>query len=80
MISAFARASEVLGDKRYTESARKCAQFIREQLYDDQEAILYRTWRNGRGNIRGFAEDYSFLVQALLGTYLSLMRMPVAHI
>ncbi len=67
MISAYARASEVLGDKRYAESASKCAQFIRDQLYDDQEAILYRTWRDGRGNVRGFSEDYSFMVQALLG-------------
>jgi uncharacterized protein YyaL (SSP411 family) len=67
MISAYARASEVLGDKRYAESAGKCAQFIRDQLYDDQEAILYRTWRDGRGNVRGFSEDYSFMVQALLG-------------
>lgn len=69
MISAYARASEVLGDKRYAESASKCAQFIRDQLYDDQEAILYRTWRDGRGNVRGFSEDYSFMVQALLDLY-----------
>jgi uncharacterized protein YyaL (SSP411 family) len=69
MISAFARASEVLGDKRYAESARKCAHFIQDQLYDEQEAILYRTWREGRGNVRGFSEDYSFMIQALLGAF-----------
>lgn len=77
MISAFARASEVLDDKRHLESARKCAQFIRDQLYDEQEGFLHRTWRAGsKGNIRGFAEDYSFLIQAMLGAmpFVSVVR------
>ncbi|ELR14077.1 Hypothetical protein ACA1_367000 [Acanthamoeba castellanii str. Neff] len=60
MISAYARASEVLGDKRYAESASKCAQFIRDQLYDDQEAIL---WARQRGYFNTVKDDPSLLAR-----------------
>jgi len=67
MISALAKAGAALGEERYLEAARGAARFIRRELYADGR--LLRTWREGPGTIRGFAEDYAFLIQGLLDLY-----------
>ena len=69
MISAFARAAQVLGEGRYRIAAQKAIKFIRNELYDAKTGILYRSYRNGRSNIEGFADDYAFLIQGLLDLY-----------
>ena len=68
-ISAFARAAQMLADARYLEAAQKAATFIRTELYDPAAKILYRSYRKGRSNIEGFADDYAFLIQGLLDLY-----------
>jgi uncharacterized protein YyaL (SSP411 family) len=67
MISAFARAGAALRETRYLDAARRAAGFLRKNLTEGGE--LLRTWREEPGTIRGFAEDYSFLIQALLDLY-----------
>ena len=69
MISAFARAARVLDDPRYLELATRGANFLRSDLYDSSRKILYRSYRKGRSNIEGFADDYAFVVQGLLDLY-----------
>src|SRR5215469_2636407 len=69
MISAFARAAQVLDDPRYLEVATRAANFLRSDLYDSSGKILYRSYRKGRSNIEGFADDYAFVVQGLLDLY-----------
>jgi uncharacterized protein YyaL (SSP411 family) len=69
MISAFARAAQVLDDSRYADAAIQAAQFILTNLYDEKTKLLYRSYREGRGNIEGFADDYASLIQALLDLY-----------
>jgi uncharacterized protein YyaL (SSP411 family) len=69
MISAYARAAQVLGDARYLENATRAATFLREKLYDSSRKILYRNYREGRSDIEGFADDYAFAVQGLLDLY-----------
>ena len=69
MISAFARAARVLDDETYLESAKRAAEFIRENLYDESEKTLVRNFRRGKGTVDGFAEDYAFLIQGLLDLY-----------
>jgi uncharacterized protein YyaL (SSP411 family) len=69
MISAYARAAAVLDEPRYLESAIRAAQFVRTNLYDPKEKLLYRSYRNGRGNIEAFADDYAFLIQGMLDLY-----------
>jgi uncharacterized protein YyaL (SSP411 family) len=69
MISAFARAAQVLDDASCMETATRAATFIRANLCDESRQILFRSYREGRGEVEGFADDYAFLIQGLLDLY-----------
>ncbi len=69
MISAFARAHQVLGTEEYLDAATRAASFIKENLYDAERGELNRRWRKGERGIRGVADDYAFLAQGLLDLY-----------
>jgi uncharacterized protein YyaL (SSP411 family) len=69
MISAFARGAQVLDDASYLETATRAAEFIRANLYDEFRKILFRSYREGRGEVEGFADDYAFVIQGLLDLY-----------
>jgi uncharacterized protein len=69
MISAYARAAQVLDDSQYLEIATRAATFLRSNLYDSSRKLLYRNYRAGRSDIEGFADDYAFVIQGLLELY-----------
>jgi hypothetical protein len=69
MISALARASQVLGDKRYLEVALRAARFARAALWSESQATLWRRYCQGEAALEGYAEDYAFLAQGLLDLY-----------
>src|SRR5207237_746685 len=69
MISAYARAAQVLDEPHYLENATRSAQFVRAHLWDDSKRSLYRSYRDGRGGVEGFADDYAFVIQGLLDLY-----------
>jgi uncharacterized protein len=69
MISAYARAAQVLDDPRYLEIAARAAKFLQANLYDSSGKILYRNYRGGRSDIEAFADDYAFVIQGLLDLY-----------
>ncbi len=69
MISAFARASQVLGDATFLDSARKARSFLKQKLYDPATGKLFRRFRSGEAAIEGFADDYALLIEGLLDLY-----------
>ena len=69
MISAYARAAQVLEEPRYLESATRAANFVRAHLWDEPKKTLYRSYRDGRSDVEGFADDYAFVIQGLLDLY-----------
>jgi uncharacterized protein len=69
MISAFARAYQVLDDPAYLEAANKAADFIQQKLYRADTNTLLRSYRQGASGVNGFASDYAFLVQGVLDLY-----------
>src|SRR6266568_3641138 len=69
IISAYARAAQVLDDPRYLEIATRAAKFLRTNLYEEKSKLLYRNYRGGRSDIEGFADDYAFVIQGLLDLY-----------
>jgi uncharacterized protein len=69
MISAFARGAQVLGDVSYLETATRAAEFVGAKLYDESRKILFRSYREGRSEVEGFADDYAFFIQGLIDLY-----------
>jgi len=69
MISAFARAYQVLDDPAYLQVANKAADFIHQKLYRADSNTLLRSYREGASDVNGFASDYALLVQGLLDLY-----------
>ena len=85
MISALAKAHQVLGqddvdaatsgttERWYLSAAIRAAEFVRRELSEGEHGErLFRSWREGRSEIAGFAEDYAFLIQGLLDLYEAL--------
>ena len=68
MISAFARAAQVLDDPKYLESAQRAVLFLEKNLTDATGNLL-RSHREEPSSIAGFADDYAFFIQALLDLY-----------
>ena len=69
MISAFARAHQVLGEAETLETARRAADFILEHLYRKETGRLLRRYREGEARFEGHLEDYAFLVMGLIDLY-----------
>jgi uncharacterized protein len=69
MISAFAKAAEVLGDTRYREVAVDATAFIEDKLQRDDR--LSSTYRNGVARLNGYLDDYAFFIAALLDVFES---------
>ncbi|MEJ2084604.1 MAG: thioredoxin domain-containing protein [Acidobacteriota bacterium] len=66
-VAALARAGELLDTPKYSEAARQAASFLL-RLRNDEGTQLH-VWRNGRGKIPAFLDDYAFLVHGLLTLY-----------
>ena len=69
MISAFARASQVLDDAGFLASAQRARSFLKQKCYEPGTGQLLRRYRAGQAAIEGYAEDYAFLIQGLLDLY-----------
>jgi hypothetical protein len=69
MISAFARASQVLDDPRFLASAQKARAFLKANCYQAGTGKLLRRFRAGDAAIEGYVDDYAFLIQGLLDLY-----------
>jgi len=69
MISAFARAAQVLDEPRYLAAAQRAATFIETRLLDSDTGRLLRRYRAGEPAIDGFVDDYANFIQGLLDLY-----------
>jgi len=67
MISAFARAAQILDEPAYAAAARNAAKFFTTLMWDG--TTLLRRHRDGESAIPGFLDDYAFLAQAFLDLY-----------
>jgi uncharacterized protein YyaL (SSP411 family) len=67
MISSFADGFKVSGNEEYLNQAREAARFILQGMKKD--GLLMRVFNKGRCQVKGYSEDYAFLIQALLDLY-----------
>jgi uncharacterized protein YyaL (SSP411 family) len=69
MISAFAKGAQVLGEPRYEQAARRAADFILARMYQAEQGLLLRRFRDGDAAIPGFLDDFAFFGQGLIDLY-----------
>ncbi len=67
MISAFAQAGFALDEPAYTETARRAARFVLEQMRE--AGRLLRASKDGHADGPAFLEDYAFLIAGLFDLY-----------
>lgn len=73
-ISAFARAGAALDIRRYIDAALAAADVIMQRMVTREDAgldaiYLARAYREERGNVEAFAEDYADAIQAFIDCY-----------
>lgn len=68
MISAFAKAAQVLDDPAYLEAGNKAADFVLKRLCREDGRLLKR-FRAGQAGLPAHLEDYAFVVAGLLDLY-----------
>jgi hypothetical protein len=73
MIIAMARAYRVLDEPRYLESAQRAAGFILDRMV--REGRLLATSRAGRAKLKGYLDDYAFLLGGLIELWESDFRL-----
>lgn len=67
MVSAFARAYQVLGHEKYLRAAQDATRFCLTRLKRDGK--LWRSYKDGQAQFNAYLEDYALLVTALLDLY-----------
>lgn len=68
MIAALAKAGAGLGDPSYIQAASRAADFIWDQLRDEDGKLLKR-YRDGEAGLSAHLDDYAFLIWGLLELY-----------
>ena len=67
MISAFAKASEVLGEARYQQAAVDGVAFVEKTLQRGDR--LLSTYKDGVAKLNGYLDDYAFYIAALIDVF-----------
>lgn len=71
MASALLQAARAFADERLRKMARTNMEFIIAELWDENDKILYRNYKNGKRSVAGFLDDYAFTISALIELYQS---------
>jgi uncharacterized protein YyaL (SSP411 family) len=69
MISAFARAHQVLGRPEYREAATRAADFIVTRMRTADGRLLHTYSAGSEPKLNGYLEDYAFLLEGLVDLY-----------
>jgi hypothetical protein len=67
MISAYAKAAEVLGSEEHGRIAADAVAFVERTLQRDDR--LLSTYKDGTAKLNGYLDDYAFFVAALLDVF-----------
>ncbi len=67
MVVGLADAYKALGDKRFLKAALRNMQFLENELTEGM--VLYRSYKNRRSHVKGFLDDYAYVIQACTALY-----------
>lgn len=68
MLKGFVDAYKALGNEHYLNIAKKNADFIIHKQWS-ADGFLWHSYKNGKSTIKGFLEDYAFVIDAFIGLY-----------
>lgn len=68
MIAALAKAVQAFGEAKYSNAARRAADFVLKTMRND-EGRLYHRYREGESAVPGLLDDHAFLIWGLLELY-----------
>lgn len=68
MIKSLCDAFKAFNVEEYKQIAKKAAEFAEKKLMKEDYS-LFRTWKNNRGKINAFLDDYAMLIDAFLSLY-----------
>jgi len=74
MIASFAKAGKVFNNQKYIDAAEKCIQFIFNKLSTPEGKLLH-LYRLDEASVNGTADDYAFVVAALLELYEATFKV-----
>jgi uncharacterized protein YyaL (SSP411 family) len=69
MLAALARASFAFNDPLLLDEAMHAISFIKKNLYDAKNKILYRQYRSQKAGTQATLADYAWLINGLLEVY-----------
>lgn len=72
MIASMAKASRVLNEPVYADSAIRAADFVLSKMTDEKKRLL-RTYREKRAHTPGYLDDYAFMIDASLTLFETTM-------
>jgi hypothetical protein len=67
MISGFVDGFKVTGKEQYLRVAKEAVRFFLREMREDGN--LMRVFHGGKSRVKGYSEDYAFLIQALIDLY-----------
>ena len=73
MMAAFAEAAAVLDRSDYARVAERNAAFVLDNLRENGR--LLRTYKDGRARLKGYLEDYAFLIGGLLALHEATLQV-----
>ncbi|HIQ31089.1 MAG TPA: thioredoxin domain-containing protein [Aquifex aeolicus] len=68
-VAAFSKAGVSLGRRDFVEVARKCVDFLLENMFEGD--VLLHRYRKGQAGIRAFLEDYAYLIWGMTELYFA---------
>ncbi|UOK42807.1 MULTISPECIES: thioredoxin domain-containing protein [Flavobacterium] len=73
MLKGYVDAYKALGNEHYLNIAKKNAQFIIQKQWSE-DGFLWHSYKNGKSAIKGFLEDYAFVIDAFIGLYQATLE------
>lgn len=67
MVVGLLDAYRALGDERFLKTALRNMQFLENELTEG--LTLFRSYKDKRSHVRGFLDDYAYVIQACIGLY-----------
>lgn len=67
MVVGLTDAYKALGNENFLKAALRNMKFIENELTEGQ--TLFRSYRNRRSNVKGFLDDYAYVIQACIRLY-----------